>query len=702
MRIAFFIYALTFSSLTTKAQKDGEEISRLLHSANEMSFSSFDQAIKLTDQAEQLINNKGPNQFAQELIRCYQIRILACRYFERLSLLRLYATKNEELVESMRTQLGSSYENAKIDTKISWAQFYYEINDYTKSLTLFSESLAELKRLSQTQQVCEEESLIIEYIATIHNARGEFEAAINQFIASIPYAQCRAAGRKSDFPVRVSLYRNIGRTYLNKGDLEKAKEYLTKAQREFLPYLKKNPAAAASTAITLFEAQAFYYKQRHQFDSALIITEKAMPLVTYSEPFRDRVYHNLGKAYENLNRYPDAEKYYLQELSLLEKKTEQKTLQKTDAYLSLGNVYEKQGKTSQALNYYQRAIVNSIVDFTPMGLENPPLKNILSKRRLFTALQSKYRAQRKLDVTTAGQTCELALALLDSTANEYSLDRDKVILQEQSIQAFEDGINMLYDLFHKTQDQKHLDHCFALIERSKGKVLLENLRMVNQFASVDPSLLENEREIKSELLLVEQSIFKGELAASPPADLPAMRERYADLKHDYANLIQNIKHNAPDYYKLRFDHHVVDLQKIKTELLQPEEALIEFFVGDSTLITIAVTSSKQHITLKKISTEFFEDLHDLRKLLSNPETDLKQLKAKSKEWYTLLLGDVLSKLDDQIRSLIIVPDGALGYIPFEVLIAPDDQYVIEKYSTRYAQSATYLNEQEHVQPKRSS
>jgi len=414
------------------------------------------------------------------------------------------------------------------------------------------------------------------------------------------------------------------------------------------------------------------------------------------------VYHNLGKAYENLKRYPDAEKYYLQELSLLEKKTEQKTLQKTDAYLSLGNTYEKQGKISQALNYYQRAIVNSIVDFKPAGLENPPLKNILSKRRLFIALQSKYRTQHKINVNTAAQTCELALALLDSTANEYSLDRDKVILQEQSIQAFEDGINMSYDLFHKTQDQKYFDNCFALIERSKGKVLLENLRMVNQFASVNPSLLESEREIKSELLLVEQSIFKGELAASPPADLPAMRERYADLKHDYANLIQNIKHNAPDYYKLRFDHHVVDLQKIKTELLQPEEALIEFFVGDSTLITIAVTSSKQHITQKKISTEFFEDLHDLRKLLSNPETDLKQLKAKSKEWYTLLLGDVLSKLDDQIRSLIIVPDVALGYIPFEVLIAPDDQYVIEKYSTRYAQSATYLNEQEHVLPRRSS
>jgi hypothetical protein len=201
-----------------------------------------------------------------------------------------------------------------------------------------------------------------------------------------------------------------------------------------------------------------------------------------------------------------------------------------------------------------------------VGIENPSLKNILSKRRLFAALQSKYRAQCKIDVIAAWQTCELALALIDSTANEYSLDRDKVILQEQSIQAFEDGLNLSYDLFYKSQDQKHFDNCFKLLERSKGKVLLENLRMVNQFASVSSSLLENEREIKSELLLVEQSIFKGELAEHPSTDLPAMRERYSDLKHDYANLMEDMKRNAPDYYKLRFDHRMIDLQKIQAEL----------------------------------------------------------------------------------------------------------------------------------------
>jgi tetratricopeptide (TPR) repeat protein len=235
LKAVFFCF-LVFNYFIADAQKDGEKISRLLLSADSTTFISFERTIELADQAEHLIVKKGIAQFPEALIHCYEIRILTCRYFQRLKQLRRYVAKNSGLVDSLRINLGQSYAMAKVNSKISWAHFYYEINDYTRALGLFSESLIELRRLPQTPKLCDEESRVIGYIALIHNARGEFEAAINQFDAAIPYEQCAATDRKSNFPVEVLLYRNIGRIYLNKGDLKKGKEFLAKATQLFLPY----------------------------------------------------------------------------------------------------------------------------------------------------------------------------------------------------------------------------------------------------------------------------------------------------------------------------------------------------------------------------------------------------------------------------------------------------------------------------------
>lgn len=702
------IYALLFFPILVKAQKDGKEISRLLLSADSTEFISFEKTIELTNEVERLITAHGISQFPQELIHCYSIRILTCRYFWRLSRLREYVVRNAELVETLKVPLGSSYQVAKIESDISWANFYALINDHAKSLELFAKALDELRLLPQTPATCRQEANVLNEIASIHNARGEFEAAVNQFVAAIPFEQCAAKDTKADYPVIVLLYSNIGRAYLSKRDFKEAGKFLRLAVRQFASYLDHNPSSASSTAVTLLEAQSSYYRVQNQNDSALLVLQKALSLVKYCEHFRDRVYQNLGETHENLKHYAEAENYYLQELSLFEN-TEGKNAPRARALQSLGDLYVKQGKTNQALQCYQNAIANLVVNFQSQARENPDLKNILSKKRLFLVLQSKYRAQLKqcphtdtASTLAAWQTCQLSLALSDSTVNEYSLDRDKVILAERTIQAFEDGLRMKYHLFRQTKSMRHFDDCFRLAERSKGNVLLENLRMVNQFASVDPVLLEKERQIKSELVLTEQGIYKGELAKSQPPDLPTLRERYADLKREYASLMEDIKLHAPDYYKLRFDHHVIDPRKIQTNLLSNGEAIIEFFAGDSTLTTIALSADKRYIDQKKIPSGFLEDLSNFRKFLTDPETSPEQLNIKSKEWYKLLLQDAITNLGGSIHSLVIVPDGVLGYIPFEALVTSDNQFVAEKYSVRYAQSATYLQEQEFARVKKTS
>jgi len=59
----------------------------------------------------------------------------------------------------------------------------------------------------------------------------------------------------------------------------------------------------------------------------------------------------------------------------------------------------------------------------------------------------------------------------------------------------------------------------------------------------------------------------------------------------------------------------------------------------------------------------------------------------SRKLYTFLFGDIEQYLEDK-TELVILPDGILGFLPFETLVMPDGRRMGEKYSIRYAQSMT--------------
>jgi CHAT domain-containing protein len=59
--------------------------------------------------------------------------------------------------------------------------------------------------------------------------------------------------------------------------------------------------------------------------------------------------------------------------------------------------------------------------------------------------------------------------------------------------------------------------------------------------------------------------------------------------------------------------------------------------------------------------------------------------------HDLLVGPVESVLDDE-NELIVVPSGALGYLPFETLRDSTGTYLVERKRVRYAQSLTVLRQ----------
>lgn len=699
------ILCLISSGLLSATADDKEK--QLLDSASSIKYIDYEKTMAVLDEAEQVVRMEGNTQAPGFLLEVLKIRIISTRYFVHLSLCRQYLLEAKELILKSKKDLGDQYEQYLLDNDLSWGEYYYKIEDNYHALAIFSTSIERLRRRDLSTDNCLDIYSTTSYIAAIQFATGENEAAINQYLASIPYYECYRD--KSKPPNYSLIYRNVGQVYLAKKQYKEARRYFTMAEESLATYIKQPNASSSNYAerlIVLHETIAAYYRAIGKQDSSLISFQKVIPFLAQNEPNRGRVYLGLGEVLAGTGKFKQAQEYFNLAAKFFLEAYGPKNLSLSKTYMVMGDLYQELGEFESSLSSYQKSMNGNVLDFEPNAFNNPSLHNILSKKQLFTTLQKKSQLLWKIYgirkdtsiLKSAWATNKLALALLDSTANEFSLDKDKVILTEQSFSAFDEGIQIAYTMYQQTNDEIFFENCFSLTDKSKGRVLLEKLRVVNQFAGISPELLIAERELKSELLLTEQGLYKEELKKNVSSELPLLRERYSDSKRHYAALIGKIKKEAPDYYHLRFDHQVISTQQMQRQLLRKGEALVEYFVGDSALTIFGFSSKHRYLKQKKMTNELASKVVLLRNHLTSPddESDQTEFRKTSNDLYDYLLRDCLLALDSGINSLIIVPDGLLGYVPFEVLIRTREteaQYLGFGLSIRYAYSASYLSEQ---------
>jgi len=254
------------------------------------------------------------------------------------------------------------------------------------------------------------------------------------------------------------------------------------------------------------------------------------------------------------------------------------------------------------------------------------------------------------------------------------------------------------------------------MEKNKATVLLQSMNEANalQFANLSDSLIEQEKDLKIAITFHKKQLNDA-IEYTDSIEVERLNKALFDEKQRYSQLIDNLEKNHPEYYRLKYQQNQIELSTVQNDL-DDKSAVLEYFVGDSSIYVLAV--QKEQSKLYKIKKpgnwssiiDVFRNVVSLpdKKAKANPYTKklFKQFSQNAYTLFQLLLKEPYTDLNNNVKHLKIIPDAELNYIPFDILLTQVADtsmvdyktlpYLLKEKSIGYNYSAALMMEQKQT------
>ena len=663
----------------------------------------------------------------EDYIEGYIFKVRCSGYFFKIGLnykcLKETDWAFEQYADSLNTQTERELWLLK---EIYWGNYYIDLERYDQALDVFKRIISKVEGLTnRTERETEILSSSLRYLASIYKDQGQYQKALDGYRYSLNFTKTHPSN--SRIPL---VFTFLGIIHLEMGDTLKAHtnhlkafEALNKIHENYPE--KKDGIRNLYTGACLSLANTFIALNKP--DSSILMIEKALSIQTNNAYLANTLFR-AGEVYFKLDQYDKALDQYYEALELRKEIYGEKHSDVAEINIAIGKVFIKKENDQKALIHFQKALTNCSEEFnSEQWYDNPDLSHRLTHKELLEALhykskllfvQSKkgYRQADSL-LLAAFQTNQLAIELVDSIRLGVLSGADKVFLFEQSYPIFESGIlisNHLNQSISVKDKNKYAFLPFEIAEKSKAITLLENIQHVKAFSGLPDTLIEKEKRLKLELVHMKTSLYKLQSKQLKEEELAKYHKNIFELQEEYNQVIQSFEEKFLPYYRLKYDLNLVGVDNVQQELLADNQALFDYFLGDSTLFIFCIT--KDNYTILKYPvpiSEIQQKVQNLRNTLINRNEPFAQsrLEEASHELFQVLLKDALGNLDNKINHLIIVPDDVLGYLPFEMLLTKPVEandkdesslaFLQNDFTISYASSASLLYQQQQVSQNRA-
>jgi CHAT domain-containing protein len=283
----------------------------------------------------------------------------------------------------------------------------------------------------------------------------------------------------------------------------------------------------------------------------------------------------------------------------------------------------------------------------------------------------------------ASQTAiEAAIANVESARTKVINPEYRLSFSAGSQDYYEFYVDLLMRLHKQHLDGDYDGKALQTSERARARSLLETLREANADIrqGIDAGLLQRERETQRRLNAKAQA--QMELLSRPHSEpqATAIAQEVQTLIKDLQQVETEIRQTSPHYAALMLPQPL-KLKEIQTRVLDPNTVLLEYSLGEERSYLWVVTSSRitsyelpKREEIETAATHFYSLLNARNKDVKG-ETDKQREDRVAKAdleipragaaLSRIVLAPAVSQLET--KRLIIVPDGALHFVPFAAL-----------------------------------
>ncbi len=581
--------------------------------------------------------------------------------------------------------------------------YYYNIGDYKKALEIVKEVIPIQEESNAAPLVISNTYL---NLGTNYNKLKDTENALSSFKKSIKVLYTgRRLGLRSG-----ERFNNIARTFKYRGELDSALIYLDSAESLFDTIMLKHKFKAKKVNTYILLAETWLEKKDFKKSKYYLDLTRKLPLNTKETI----IWHErLAKYYRELGQFEKSINAATKATELAEETGIRFAPPlRARRNIDLTKTFVESNNEDAALTLLQESLNILAPTFEDEGYQSNPKSDMLfDKPDALVVLQEKARIlRRKYEELND-------IELLKSSYNTYltacDVIRDvrqgirsadsKNDLSERSVSVYEEAIQAAYQLSKMTNDKEYISMAFKLAESNKAQLLLENLNEneARGFEGIPDSLFDKGNDLKMYLAALEDRALREGKEGEDDDDI-------FDLRQELDQFSSFLENSYPRYFQLKYNNEPIDVSMVQDKILDDATALVEYFVGVEKVYVFVITKDQFFMDERIKGASDIEQIVKLRGLLKNrpgdesPETEYSNFTKSSRAVYTAFVQDAIDKLPESIKTLIIIPDDQINYIPFEVLLVEDpngessyslnaQSYLFEKYAVNYNYSATLLN-----------
>ncbi len=581
------------------------------------------------------------------------------------------------------------------------------LEDYHMALAISIESLGAMH--PQT-------GILYNNLGNTHRLRKDHGEALHYFQQSLEIKLAAQGPKHRDVGIT---YNNIGQCYALMEDWETALDYYDKAigiYEEALGPMSPDLAVLHFNKALVLEELGEEKAAMRGYQRALTINKASYGLV---HPRIATIYSGMGESFFRKQNWPEAIAYHQRSVDIRLELLGEKHPDLAQSYYDLSRAYEQANDHENTLVYNTKGLKSlsreknfEVLPDSDQLLSRVQINPILIDVLRYRAELMQHKSAGDGDKENAMRYYRLAAQVIDSLRFSYRAASSRQTLAGKVLPVYEGAIATAYDLFEATRNTTHLEEIFFFAEKSKNLLILEALQdaKAKQFAFISDSLLAQEQSLRVDLAYYEQKINTASLAEAADSAMKSLAyRRHFELLQEYRRLMTKLESDYPEYFQLKYQIDPPKIEAVRRNILEPDQGLLEYFVGDQHLYVLLLTQEtlqvrrvEYEIPLEAAVVSFRKTLYGYFLTENAGEEVFREsgvaYASQALSLYQLLFPDMGIALP---KRLIIVPDGVLGYLPFEALLtaAPEDplaftshSYLLHQYQLSYSYSAALLRE----------